>query len=127
MLIEIDPHSGVPIYRQLEDQVRRQILTGGVANDAALVSVRDLAAKLKINPLTVSKAYSALEREGLLERRRGIGLFVKRPEGQRLELERLELLNTALRRLMVEAKQLGISRAELEAALAKILVEFEKP
>ncbi len=76
MIIDIDPRSGVPIYRQIIEQVRRQILTGQMAVGEQLEQVRSLAARLKVNPMTVSKAYGYLELEGLVERQRGIGLFV---------------------------------------------------
>ena len=78
MLLQIDHHSGQPIYRQVTEQVRRQILAGQLGEGEQLVSVRDLAAQLKVNPMTISKAYGLLEAEGLLQRRRGIGLFVAR-------------------------------------------------
>ncbi len=76
MLLEIDHHSGVPIYRQIIRQIRQQIMTGGLKEGDQLETVRNLAARLKVNPMTISKAYSFLEAEGLVERKRGIGLFV---------------------------------------------------
>jgi len=78
MMIEIDPHSGVPIYRQIFDQVQNQVMTGQMEEGERLEQVRSLAARLKVNPMTVSKAYGLLEREGLVERKRGVGLFVAR-------------------------------------------------
>jgi GntR family transcriptional regulator len=76
MLLDIDHHSGVPIYRQVVDQVRDQIMAGRLCEGDQLMSVREVAAALRVNPMTISKAYSALEIEGLLERWRGIGLFI---------------------------------------------------
>ena len=78
MLLEIDHHSGVPIYRQVIEQIRRQIMAGQLTEGQQLDSVRDLAGRLRVNPMTISKAYALLEVEGLAERRRGIGLFVAR-------------------------------------------------
>ncbi len=83
MLVEIDTHSGVPIYRQVIEQIRRQIMTGQLAEGGQLPTVRDLAKRLKVNPMTVSKAYSLLEIEGLVERRRGVGLFVAKLDRRR--------------------------------------------
>ena len=58
MLLEIDPRSGVPIYRQIIEQVRQQVLLGELAEGDQLPTVRSLAPQLKVNPMTVSKAYS---------------------------------------------------------------------
>ena len=76
MLLQIDHHSGQPIYRQVIDQIRRQVVAGQLRQGEQLPSVRDLAGQLRVNPMTISKAYSLLEMEGLLDRRRGVGLFV---------------------------------------------------
>jgi GntR family transcriptional regulator len=67
----LNPQSGIPIYRQLLEQVRRMVASGQLAPGAELPSVRELALKHAVNPMTVSKAYSLLEAEGLLERNRG--------------------------------------------------------
>ena len=77
MIIEIDNHSGVPIYTQIIEQIKQYILSGNLAEGTQLENVRSLAARLLVNPMTVSKAYNQLERDGLIERRRGIGMFVK--------------------------------------------------
>ena len=86
MLLEIDHHSGVPIYRQIKDQIREQIMAGRLKEGEQLVSVRELAMQLKVTPVTVSKAYSAMEAEGLLERRRGIGLFIAEIHSDKKEI-----------------------------------------
>jgi GntR family transcriptional regulator len=67
----LNPQSGVPIYRQLFEQVRRMVASGHLQPGAALPSVRELAIQHAVNPMTISKAYSMLEAEGLLERNRG--------------------------------------------------------
>lgn len=76
LLFQIHPSSGVPIYRQLMDQVRTLIAAGRLSADEMLPSVRQIAEDLQINPMTVSKAYSLLERDGVLERVRGQGMRV---------------------------------------------------
>lgn len=78
MLIQIDKHSGVPVYRQVMEQVTRQIMTGQLQEMQQVDSVAGLSGLLKVNPMTVSKAYGYLVQEGLLERRAGIGLFVRK-------------------------------------------------
>ncbi len=70
-MFTLHPESGVPIYRQLIDQIRRLIAGGQLPPGAELPSVRDLALEHAVNPMTISKAYTLLEAEGLLERNRG--------------------------------------------------------
>lgn len=82
MIIEIDNHSGVPIYTQIIEQIKQYILSGNLPEGTQLENVRSLAARLLVNPMTISKAYNQLERDGLIERRRGIGMFVKPMAGE---------------------------------------------
>ena len=70
-LFILKPHSGVPIYRQLLDQIRRMAASGQLPPGTELPSIRDLALQHAINPMTVSKVYTLLEAEGVLERNRG--------------------------------------------------------
>ncbi|OYW19628.1 MAG: GntR family transcriptional regulator [Planctomycetales bacterium 12-60-4] len=74
---EIHPSSGVPIYRQLMDQVRALVASGRLATGDLLPSVRQLAEQLEVNMMTVSKAYAKLEADGVLERDRGVGMRVQ--------------------------------------------------
>ncbi|GMU44805.1 MAG: GntR family transcriptional regulator [Xanthomonadales bacterium] len=86
-------NDSVPIYRQLRDRVVAMILDGELPEGEAVPSVRQVAVDYQINPLTVSKAYQDLVDEDLLEKRRGLGLFVR--EGARtrlLEIERRRFL-----------------------------------
>ena len=70
--------SGTPIYRQLVDQTSQLVASGRLGVGDLLPSVRSVAAELGVNPMTVSKAYSLLEREGVVARRRGMGMVVAR-------------------------------------------------
>lgn len=72
----VQPTSGVPIYRQLMDQVRSMISSGRLLAGDRLPSVRQLAATLEVNMMTVSKAYARLEADGVIERERGVGMRV---------------------------------------------------
>ncbi len=76
MLLDIDHHCGVPIYKQIVEQIRQQVLSRHLNTGDQLTSVRDLAKQLSVNPMTISKAYNLLESDGLVERKRGIGLFI---------------------------------------------------
>ena len=125
MLLEIDHHSGVPIYRQVIRQIRQQIITDGLGHGEQLESVRDLAGRLKVNPMTISKAYSFLEEAGLVERKRGIGLFVaKVRKGQREQI-RAKLLNSIVNKVAITAIQLGVSEEEAIESLKKHYKEYK--
>jgi GntR family transcriptional regulator len=73
---DIQPSDSTPIYRQIVEQVQRRVRSGQWRAGEELPSVRAVALEHAINPMTVSKAYSLLEAEGLLERRRGMGMVV---------------------------------------------------
>ena len=75
---------GLPIYRQLRDRVVAMILDGVLAEGDPLPSVRNVSAEFRVNPLTVMKAYQHLVDDGLVEMRRGLGMFIN--EGARAEL-----------------------------------------
>jgi GntR family transcriptional regulator len=81
LLILVDPHSGVPVYRQIVDQVRFQIASGRIAPGDELPSTRALSKRLRVNPMTISKAYGILEDEGVIERRPGLPLVVAEGAG----------------------------------------------
>ncbi len=110
MLLEIDHHSGEPIYRQIIRQIRQQIMTGQLKQADQLQTVRDLAARLNVNPMTISKAYSFLEAEGLVERKRGIGLFVAKIKTDDRKRIKAQLLNTIIDKAAITAVQLGTWR-----------------
>jgi GntR family transcriptional regulator len=120
MLLEIDTHSGVPIFRQMLEQIRRQIMAGQMPEGSQLPSVRDLAVQLKVNPMTVSKVYGLLEMEGLAERRRGVGLFVSSGNGRKQNTFRTELLEELLRKVAVLAVQFSIPEEEAVRLYQKI-------
>ena len=76
MLFFVDPHSGVPIFRQLMDQVRTHVAGGVLAPGDEMPSIRSLSVPLGVNPMTISKAYNLLVHEGILDRRPGRPLVV---------------------------------------------------
>jgi GntR family transcriptional regulator len=109
---DILPSDPVPIYRQIVDQVRRRVACGSLAAGHELPSVRALAQAHAINPMTVSKAYSLLETEGLLERRRGMGMFVAAVRPARSASRRLALLEPALQAAAQQASELGLGAGQ---------------
>jgi GntR family transcriptional regulator len=86
----LDLHTGVPVYRQLIDQVRAGIASGSLTGGDQLPTVRQLAVDLAINPNTVMRAYRELELGGLLETHQGTGTFIsdRKPEKRTVERER---------------------------------------
>lgn len=118
-LFSLDPHLAEPIYRQLMAQVRRMVAAGQLRAGDELPSVRALATAHAINPMTISKAYSLLEAEGLLHRNRGAAMTVAARHGN--AAERIALLQPALLRLITEARQLGFDRSGLMKALQDLL------
>lgn len=103
-----------PIYRQLRDRVVAMILDGVLKEGDALPSVRTVAAEYRVNPLTVLKSYQGLVDEDLVEKRRGLGMFVK--EGARnvlLQGERQRFLADEWPRVRETIQRLGLSAEEL--------------
>jgi GntR family transcriptional regulator len=112
MLLVIDHHNGVPAYRQIMDQIRLQIASGVLKPDDEMPSTRALSAELSLNPMTISKAYSLLEHDGVLERRRGQTLVVRALHGEDLQVRKLDQLRQSLATPASIARQLGISPAQ---------------
>ena len=126
MLFVVDPHSGVPIFRQLMEQVKLAIAAGKLAPGDDLPSVRSLAVPLGVNPMTISKAYNLLEREGILTRRPGRPLMVADlPEAQ-LGAHRLGELENLLRPAARLARRLDIETDDAVALLRRLLTETEE-
>ncbi len=103
-----------PIYRQLRDRVVHMILDGVLKEGDALPSVRNVAAEYRVNPLTVLKAYQELVDEELVEKRRGLGMFVKAgAHGSLVKAERQKFLNEHWPRIHATIRRLGLSPDEL--------------
>ena len=103
-----------PIYQQLADILAAQLLDGEPREGAAMPSVRVLAGQYLLNPLTVNRALQALGEEGLLENRRGLGLYVTGGARQRLKaVERNRFLNTEWPRLRERLRRLDIGAEQL--------------
>lgn len=103
-----------PIYRQLRDRVVAMILEGVLADGDALPSVRNVAAEYRLNPLTVLKGYQELVDEGLVEKKRGRGMFVN--DGARTKLlkaERQRFLEKEWPKVLATIDRLGLDEAEL--------------
>lgn len=113
--INLNFTSGVPIYVQIKDALKNAIVTGVYPQGAKLPTVRQLAVSLKINANTVSRAYTELEREGVLASQQGRGTFVT--FGEHLDYEKLAQLEQLVNELLVEAKALGFAASDVQAML----------
>jgi len=122
---DINPGLPLPIYRQIVDQVRRLVAAGQLRAGDELPSVRKVALEHSINPMTVSKAYSLLEAEGVLERPRGLGMVVAADRSVAPQRERLALLEPGLQAVVRQARELGVPADDVLARLRKLLEKGE--
>ncbi|HEX9279551.1 MAG TPA: GntR family transcriptional regulator [Gemmatimonadales bacterium] len=112
----IDPRSPTPLYAQIAERVRGAIAAGELRPADPLPSVRDLAAQLRVNPATVVQAYRDLEHEGFVEIRHGTGSFVRELAPGRKARERSRQARALVRRLLTDARRIGVSPADLQGA-----------
>lgn len=125
MYLPLDRHSGLAVYRQILEAIRMQVAAGVLEPGAELPSTRALAAELGVNPMTVSKAYSLLEREGVVERRPGLPLVVRARAAGELAEDRLEQLRAALAPALRLARQLDLSMEQAVEALRELAGELD--
>jgi GntR family transcriptional regulator len=126
MELRIDPASPVPIYAQVVEQIKALVATRALRAGDGVPSVRELAATLRINRNTASKAYQQLESEGVLETRHGQGTFIG-TEGPRWSMqERMQRLERSLDRSIVEACHLEIPFDEMPGILDRRIQDFRR-
>jgi DNA-binding transcriptional regulator YhcF (GntR family) len=123
MFIRIESTSGVPITRQIVDQIRTKCATGELLPGSRLPSVRELARDLAVNQNTILRVYERLTVEGLLERRHGSGTFVTEDVAPGQLESQKEMLRDDLNRLVLRAKVLGLSAEDLTQLIGE---SFEK-
>jgi GntR family transcriptional regulator len=111
--IALDLKSGVPVYRQIIDQVKSSIATGALGPGDRLPTVRQLAVDLSINPNTVSRAYTELELTGLVETHMGSGTFVGHKKVERSEVEHRRLLEQLCQEFLSRASSHGFTLDEV--------------
>jgi GntR family transcriptional regulator len=107
--ISIDLKSGVPIYRQIIDQVKSAIATGSIGPGDRLPTVRQLSVDLSVNPNTVSRAYTELELTGLVETHMGSGTFVGTKPVQQDDVERRRILDQICQEFLSRASSHGFT------------------
>jgi GntR family transcriptional regulator len=118
---QIDPRSPTPLYAQIASRVRVAVAAAELRPGDALPSVRQLAARLRVNPATVVQAYRDLETEGFVEMRQGSGTFVRDVKLETRANERASQAAALVRRMVADAGRLGLSTNEVITAIAKEL------
>ena len=126
MLLQIDFKSGIPVYLQLVDQIKRTAASGGIRPGESLPGIRPLAEELRLNRNTVAKAYSELESQGIVENVQGKGCFLKDVNSPLTKAARNDMLAQEVDRVIVAAHHLQIADAELVSLLKKRLDSFER-
>jgi len=122
-LFSLNTSSGIPIYRQLIDQTKQAIRLDLLKAGELLPSVRKLASALQVNPMTISKAFSQLEIEGFLERKRGIGMLVSDNKKSQLISEQLE---SALQHFVTVARESSLDDESILTLLQQSLSLHQK-
>lgn len=115
--LHIDPYSGLPVYRQMIDQIKYYIASGTLKPGDQLPSVRELAQRLSVNPTTVVKAYTELQHEEVIEIRHGKGAFVLERNAAVSEFEKDKVVRRLARQLAVESQQIGADFGFVEEIL----------
>ena len=122
--IHLDLHTGVPVYRQIVDQVRGAVAAGALAAGDQLPTVRQLAVDLEVNPNTVVRAYRELEYDDLIETHQGTGTFISDQKIPRAEEERQRLLGQIVSDAVARAGAAGFTVLDL---LEQLRIAAEEP
>lgn len=126
MHIELSLRDGVPIYRQIVNQVRYLIASGQLEVGAELPPIRNLAEQLQVTPNTIVKAYDTLQAEGLLVKRQGAGTYVSELSSPIRKSEQRKILTQRADALLAEARQLNFSYVEVLELLEKRRAALDK-
>lgn len=111
----------VPIYLQIKEEIENAIITNSLKEEEPIPSIRSLAIQYRLNPQTVSNAVSELMNEGLIFKKRGIGMFVEKGAKAKLTKKKnQEFRNDDLIKLVHKSKSLGISKEELIKSIASV-------
>lgn len=121
---EVHPSAGVPIYLQIIGQINAMIAGGHLNAGDMLPSVRQMATELGVNAMTISKAYSKLEADEVVERVRGKGMMVRKSVPAGSSKERMQELKPLMEQAIVHGRQLGLSNEQILAVVNKLLREY---
>ena len=124
--MKILQNSGVPIYQQIAEQLKEDIMSGKLKQGEYLPSIRGLAKDLKISVITTMKAYEQLAEEGLVTAVQGKGFYVNAQDSDMLMEQHLRKIETALLEAIAAAKIAGVTQAELIATLETLMEVSEE-
>lgn len=116
---KIETKSAVPVYEQVKEAVRYHIISGTLVAGDQLMSIRDMAAKTKIHPNTIVKAYYQLEMEGFIESKPGKGYFTK-PDKKIFSKEKKNIFKKAILEFIAKSTKLGFSMDEIYKELKEV-------
>ena len=120
ILINIDSRSSKPIYEQIIERIKENIIKGILKPGDKLPSVRELASVITINPNTISKAYNELERMKVIEVVRGKGTFVTEDFKPIMDKEKMREIEEHMKKIIIEAHYIGLSKIKLIELLNEI-------
>jgi GntR family transcriptional regulator len=127
MEFRIEPATRTPIYRQLVAQIREAVARGRLKPEERLPSVRDLSRQLVINPNTVARVYTELERDGVLNTRPGLGVFIAHPKSDLTRRAKKDRLIAAIDGFLTEAVHLGFTANDVLALVSERMEKFQFP
>jgi len=119
MDITVNSADGLPIYRQIANQIRYMVASGILRAGDEITPVRTLALQLKVTPNTVVKAYAELEADGLIYKRRGAGTYISEIRSRLADSERSNIIEQRVDNLLAEAHQLNLSPEQVLAIFRK--------
>lgn len=110
MRLQVNPHSSTPLYAQIVEQMRNQILSGGILAGTPLPSVREISEMIEVNSLTIQKALKILEVEKFIVIRRGVGAFVSENIISLTQSQKDDLVKSGLSNVVSHAHELGVTK-----------------
>ncbi|QGU94753.1 GntR family transcriptional regulator [Clostridium bovifaecis] len=125
-MINIDSKNNRPIYEQIIDAVKENILKGILQPGDKLPSVREMSSLITANPNTVSRAYMELERQGVIETIRGRGTYVSSNYKPKVEENRMEKLKDDIKKIILEAHYMGIKKEDIVKLINEFYEEVKK-
>jgi GntR family transcriptional regulator len=120
LFIVVSPPNPDPMYKQITDQIKDAIASGGLRSETKLPSIREMARELKISEITIKRAYSDLENEGFIITRSGLGSYVADINQDKLRQEKWQEIRKEIDKILQTAKKFGISSRELMTLVEEI-------
>jgi GntR family transcriptional regulator len=120
LFIVVSPFNPEPMYKQITDQVKDAIASGGLRPENKLPSIREMSRELKISEITIKRAYSDLENEGFIITRSGLGSYVASIDRDKLRQEKWQELQKEISKICKSAERFNISTREIIALVKEI-------